>query len=57
MTGDQFREAKETLGWTRERLARELRVDLRTIARYLAGDVQIPGPVEVLVERFLEEGG
>ncbi len=44
MTGNQFRSAHETLGWTHGRLARVLGVSKRCTYRYQAGDT-IPEPV------------
>ena len=52
MTPDELRQAGEGLYGPRwqSALARRLRVDDRTVRRWLAGDREIPGPVETACE-------
>lgn len=51
MTPEQFRDARNTLGYSAERLARRLRVQSgRTIRRWEAGDRDIPGPAIAVLE-------
>ena len=44
------------LGINQMQAARALRVDPRTVRRWIAGDVEVPGPVEVLLEGWLKRG-
>ena len=54
MTTTQFKAAQAALNLTNQQLADRLKVGLRTIERYRAGD-PIPGPVEVCMKKFAEE--
>ena len=56
MTAQEFRDAIAKLGINQVQAARALRVDPRTVRRWIAGDVEIPGPVEVLLEGWLKRG-
>ena len=56
MTPKEFRNAIAKLGINQTQAARALRVDPRTVRRWVAGDVNIPGPVEVLLEGWLKRG-
>ena len=47
MTPQQFKQALATLGWRPERAAVELRLSLRTVARYAAGTGVRPIPYPV----------
>lgn len=42
-------------GWQR-RMAEALHTDPRTIRRWVAGDVPVPGPAEAAIQCFLERG-
>ena len=55
MDATDLRRAKERLGWSAQRLARELRVSERTSWRYLSGESPIPGPVHSFIEVKLLE--
>jgi len=48
MTGSEYASAKETLGWTHEKLSRVLGLGKRTPYRYIDGGV-IPEPVARLL--------
>ena len=51
MTPDEFKAAREKLGLSQNRLAQLFRVaDGRTVRRWEAGDRDIPGPAQVLIE-------
>ena len=56
MTAQGFRDALAKLGINQVQAARALRVDPRTVRRWIAGDVKIPGPVEILLETWLKTG-
>lgn len=45
--------ARQQLGLTQAGLAALMRCDARTIRKWEAGDREIPGPVEVLMQAFL----
>ncbi len=45
MTKTELRLALRALGWSQQRAARELGVDARSMRRWVAGDVFVPGPV------------
>jgi len=53
MTPSELAEAQHSLGLTNKQLADALRVSLRSIERWRAGDVAIPGPVEILITLWL----
>jgi transcriptional regulator with XRE-family HTH domain len=56
MTPDELRNARKRLGMTQAQLARLLGIKSdRTIRRMEAGDVEISGPVTVLVELLLRQ--
>ena len=55
MTAQDFKAAQKSLSLTSQQLADRLHVGLRTVERYRAGE-PIPGPVEVLIKIFAEEG-
>lgn len=55
MDAGELREALEELGISQREAARRLRVSPRTVRYWVAGDREIPGPVEVLVECWLTE--
>jgi len=48
-----FKTSRQQLGLTQAGLAALMRCDARTIRKWEAGDREIPGPVEVLVEALL----
>lgn len=49
MTPEQLRTILDRLGLTQTRAAHFLDVDDRTVRRWIAGDVVIPRPVELLL--------
>ena len=55
MTPQQFREARRELGLSQIKLAKALQVTERTVRRYEYGEVEIPGPVEVLIDLWLSD--
>lgn len=55
MQGDELREALETLGISQREAARRLQVSDRAVRYWVAGEREIPGPVEVLVECWLQK--
>ena len=56
MTATQFRKALNRLGVNQTQMAKALRVTPRTVRNWVAGNVEIPGPVEVLLEGWLKRG-
>ena len=56
MTAKKFREVLAELGINQTQAAKALRVAPRTVRHWVAGDVKVPGPVEVLLEVWLERG-
>lgn len=52
----EFRDALEELGLSQVEAARRLRVTDRTVRYWVAGEREIPGPVEVLIEDWLRRG-
>ena len=53
MTPEALKSARAQLGLTQAGLGALMRCDGRTVRRWEAGDREIPGPVEVLVEALL----
>ena len=53
MTPSELAKAQHSLGLTNKQLADALWVSLRSIERWRAGDVAIPGPVEILIKLWL----
>ncbi len=53
MTPAALKAARQQLGLTQAGLAALMRCDARTVRKWEAGDREIPGPVEVLVEALL----
>jgi DNA-binding transcriptional regulator YiaG len=51
MNAEQFKTIRADAQLTQADLAKRLRVDVRTVRRWEAGDRTIPGPVEVLMEQ------
>ena len=50
MTPGQFLDYRHALDMTQELLAKRLRVDVQTVARYEKGQTAIPGAVEKIME-------
>lgn len=55
MEAEEFQDALDRLGISQVEAARRLRVSDRAVRFWVAGDRKIPGPVEVLVECWLEK--
>jgi len=53
MEADELREALDELGISQLEAARRLRVSGRAVRYWVAGEREIPGPVEALVECWL----
>lgn len=53
MEADELREALDELGISQREAARRLRVTDRAVRYWVAGEREIPGPVEALVECWL----
>lgn len=53
MEADELREALDELGISQREAARRLRVSDRAVRYWVAGEREIPGPVEALVECWL----
>ncbi len=56
MIAKELREVLAKLGINQTQAAKALRVDPRTVRHWVAGDVKVPGPVEVLLEGWLKRG-
>jgi len=56
MTPDEFRAALAGFGLSQTRCAALMRTDPRTVRRWAAGDVPVPGPVIVLLEAWQRHG-
>lgn len=54
MTADEFRAARDRLGWSIHRTARELGRHPSMICRYQAGEIAIPVIVKTLINMKLE---
>jgi DNA-binding transcriptional regulator YiaG len=54
MTHQEYRHALEALGLGQSEIGRLLDVDGRTVRRWVAGDVAIPGPIDLLMRLMLE---
>jgi len=52
MTADQFKQARQRLGYTQAKLAETLRLSRMTISRYEAGSWEIPLAVEMALDRL-----
>jgi len=52
----ELRAALAALGLSQVGFARTVRVDPRTVRRWVAGDAVIPGPVVVLIELLQAQG-
>lgn len=56
MTPKQFKAAREKLGLSQAKLAEKIRVSgSRTIRRWERSEREIPGPVQILIERMVDE--
>lgn len=56
MTAKQLSVARRRLGMTQAELANALRVGHdRTVRRWELGQIPVPGPVEVLIQLWLEQ--
>lgn len=53
MDADELRDVLDELGITQREAARRLRVSDRAVRYWVAGEREIPGPVEALVECWL----
>ncbi len=54
MTPSELKSARHALGLSAQGFARPLRIkEGRTVRRWEAGDIPVPGPVEVIVELLL----
>ena len=53
MDGDELQAALDRIGISQREAARRLRVSDRAVRYWIAGDREIPGPVEALVECWL----
>ena len=54
MTPAELAEAQHTLGLNNKQLATALQVSLRSVERWRAGDVAIPGPVAILIRLWVD---
>ena len=54
MTKDEYRQALAALGLAQEEVGRLLGVDGRTARRWAAGEVDVPGPVEMHIRLWIE---
>jgi len=50
MTPKELNEAQEKLNLTNKQLSKDVGVSLRSVERWRAGTVKIPGPVEILIK-------
>lgn len=55
MTKEEFVQARKLLGLTQKEIAQKLGVAWRTVQNYEAATHGIPGPVERLVQQWLDE--
>ena len=53
MSPQQFRHALRQLSWNQVQAAKRLRVNARTVRRWVAGDSKIPEAVTLLMEIWL----
>lgn len=49
MSAAQFQRAIRKLGWNQRQAAEQLGVTEGAVSRWVSGDRQIPGPVEILI--------
>ena len=56
MNAKQFRDALDHLGLTQMDASRLLGVDGRTVRRWVAGDIKIPGPAEMFLRYLILTG-
>lgn len=49
MKAEEFKEIREGLGWTQERMAKELGVTIRTITNYENGHSPISKTIDILL--------
>ncbi len=52
MTARQFKQTRQRLGWTQEKLAGTLQLSRMTISRYEAGTWEVPLAVEMALDRL-----
>ena len=55
MTPDEFRDARERLGLSVNKLAQALGVKPRSVWRWQSGDQAVPGPVAALMRLMLRQ--
>lgn len=55
MDGDELQQALETLDLSQREAAERLRVSERAVRYWIAGEREVPGPVEVLIECWLNK--
>jgi hypothetical protein len=55
MNAHQYRAAREELGWTHARMAKQLGVSLRASYRYASGDTPIPDSIAILVRGYVRD--
>jgi len=55
LSPQQFRHALRQLGLTQVQAAKRLRVNQRTVRRWVAGDSRVPESVTLLLEVWLRE--
>ena len=56
MTPKQLRDALDRLDISQRELGRRLRVDPRTVTRWVAGDAPVPESVKLLLECWRRDG-
>ena len=57
MSGKQLRDIRTRMELTQGQLASRLRTTLNTVARWERSEVEISGPVSLLIELFAREAG
>ena len=55
MLPDELRSIRKQLGWTQDEGARRLEISVRGYKQYELGERPIPGPVKILMRKYLRE--
>ena len=53
MTGKQFKELRESIGYTQARLAKEIDVTIRSLTRWETGKTPIPKIAEIALKHLV----
>jgi transcriptional regulator with XRE-family HTH domain len=55
MSGRRFRELRESIGYSQQRLAEEMEVTIRSISRWENGDFSIPKMAQLALKYIVEK--